>query len=64
MSNISFLNNKICDETYKDEYMQQVVMDNELPPFCKNHHCTERGPKRDKCAYTAFSYVERKRLEA
>lgn len=43
-----------AEETYKDKYMQQVVMDNELPLFCKNHHCTERGPKCDKCAYTAM----------
>ena len=40
--------------SYDAEYMQQVVMDNELPLFCKNHHCTSRGPKCDKCAYTAM----------
>lgn len=39
--------------SYDAEYMQQFVMDNDLPLFCKNHKCTSRGPKCDKCAYTA-----------
>lgn len=41
-------------EKYKKELLQQPVMDGELPLFCKNHHCTERGPQCDKYAYTAI----------
>lgn len=43
-----------AEEKYKAELMQQPVLDNELPLFCKNHHCTERGPKCEKCAYNAM----------
>ena len=41
-------------EKYRNEFEQAPVMDKELPNFCKNHHCTERGPQCDKCAYTAM----------
>lgn len=41
-------------EKYEQELLQQPVMDGELPLFCKNRHCTERGPQCDKCAYTAM----------
>ena len=42
-------------EKYIDELNPQPVLDGPLPKFCKAHHCTERGPKCDKCAYTAMS---------
>jgi hypothetical protein len=40
-----------------------VRYDGPLPAFCRSHHCTERGPKCDKCAYTAFSSSHRRWLE-
>jgi hypothetical protein len=49
---------------YIDELNPQPVLDGPLPNFCNNHHCTERGPKCDKCAYTAFSSSQRRWLEA
>ena len=48
---------------YQNELEMQPVLDGQLPKFCKSHHCTERGPKCDKCAYTAFSSSHRRRLE-
>lgn len=48
---------------YIDELNPQPVLDGPLPKFCIAHHCTERGPKCDKCAYTAFSSSHRRRLE-
>lgn len=39
---------------YIDELNPQPVLDRPLPKFCIAHHCTERGPKCDKCAYTAM----------
>lgn len=35
-----------------------------LPGFCIAHHCTERGPKCDRCAYIAMSSSERRKMEA
>lgn len=49
---------------YQKEFEMQPVLDGPLPKFCIAHHCTERGPKCDKCAYTAFSSSHRRRLEA
>lgn len=44
---------------YKQELLQQPAMDGELPLYCKNKRCTERGPKCAKCAYTAMgNYTE------
>ena len=48
---------------YIDELNPQPVLDGPLPKFCIAHHCTERGPKCDKCAYTAFSSSHRRWLE-
>lgn len=49
---------------YQKEFEMEPVLDEPLPKFCKAHHCTERGPKCAKCAYTAFSSSHRRRLEA
>lgn len=49
---------------YQKEFEMQPVLDGPLPKFCIAHHCTERGQKCDKCAYTAFSCSHRRRLEA
>ena len=46
-------------EKYIDELNPQPVLDRQLPKFCKAHHCTERGPKCDKCAYTAMATHEK-----
>lgn len=35
-----------------------------LPGFCIAHHCTERGPKCDRCAYIAMSSSERRKMKA
>jgi hypothetical protein len=51
-------------EKFIDELNPQPVLDRQLPKFCIAHHCTERGPKCDKCAYTAFSSSQRRWLEA
>lgn len=51
-------------EKFIDELNPQPVLDRQLPKFCIAHHCTERGPKCDKCAYTAFSGSQRRWLEA
>lgn len=51
-------------EKFIDELNPQPVLDRQLPKFCIAHHCTERGPKCDKCAYTAFSSSHRRWLEA
>ena len=48
---------------YQKEFEMQPVLDGQLPKFCIAHHCTERGPKCAKCAYTAFSSSHRRRLE-
>lgn len=48
---------------YQKEFEMQPVLDGPLPKFCIAHHCTERGPKCDKCAYTTFSSSHRRRLE-
>ena len=44
---------------YQKEFEMQPVLDGQLPKFCIAHHCTERGPKCDRCAYTALSSSER-----
>lgn len=49
---------------YRKEFEMEPVLDGPLPKFCIAHHCTKRGPKCDKCAYTAFSSSHRRRLEA
>lgn len=46
-------------EKYEQEFLQQLVMDGELPLFCKNHHCTERGPQCARCSYTALGPEKR-----
>lgn len=48
---------------YQKEYEMQPVLDGPLPKYCKARHCTERGLKCDKCAYTAFSSSQRRKLE-
>lgn len=48
---------------YQKEFEMQPVLDGPLPKFCIAHHCTERGPKCDKCVYTTFSSSHRRRLE-
>lgn len=48
---------------YQKEFEMQPVLDGPLPKFCIAHHCTERGPKCDRCAYTAFGSSHRRRLE-
>lgn len=45
-------------EKYIDELNPQPVLDGPMPKFCIAHHCTERGPKCDKCAYTAMATHE------
>lgn len=37
-----------------------VRYDGPLPAFCRSHHCTERGEKCAKCAYTAMGSMRRK----
>ena len=54
----------MAGERYRKEFEMQPVLDGPLPKFCIAHHCTERGPKCDRCAYTAFSSSHRRRLEA
>lgn len=54
----------MAGERYRKEFEMEPVLDIPLPKFCIAHHCTERGPKCDKCAYTAFSSSHRRRLEA
>lgn len=51
-------------DEFRKEMMGTIVSDKTLPKFCIAHHCTKRGPKCDKCAYTAFSSSHRRRLEA
>lgn len=46
-------------EKYIDELNPQPVLDWPMPKFCIAHHCTERGPKCDKCAYTAMATHEK-----
>lgn len=53
----------MAGERYRKEFEMQPVLDGPLPKFCIAHHCTERGPKCDKCAYTAFSSSHRRWLE-
>lgn len=45
----------MAGERYRKEFEMEPVLNRPLPKFCIANHCTERGPKCDKCAYTAFS---------
>lgn len=56
---IGTFDNRCAEKIYNDEYLQQPVLDGQLPKFCIAHHCTERGPKCDKCAYTAMATHEK-----
>jgi hypothetical protein len=51
-------------EYYRKEFEQAPVIDNELPSFCKARHCSKRSKACAKCAYTAMSSSERRKLEA
>jgi len=46
-------------EIFRKEFFGEPVLDAPLSEFCRSHHCTERGPKCDRCAYTALSSSER-----
>lgn len=48
-----------AEEKYKAELMPQPVLEEELPNFCKNNGCSERGLKCEYCSYTAMSIRER-----
>lgn len=54
----------MTEERLLSDFAQQPVFDEgPLPKFCIAHHCTERGPKCDKCAYTAFCSSHRRKME-
>lgn len=44
----------------REQLMSEPVLDGPLPSFCVAHHCTERGEKCAKCAYTAMGSMRRK----
>lgn len=46
-------------EIYRKEFICEPVLDGPLPDFCRAHHCTERGPKCDRCAYTALGSLRK-----
>lgn len=46
-------------EIYRKEFFCEPVLDGPLPDFCRAHHCTERGPKCARCAYTALGSMRK-----
>ena len=50
-------------EIFRKEFLCGPVLKAPLSEFCKAHHCTERGPKCDRCAYTAMGSSMRRKLE-
>lgn len=54
----------MTEERLLADFAQLPVSDEgPLPKFCIAHHCTKRNKACYKCAYTAFSSEERRRLE-
>ena len=49
-------------EIFRKEFFGEPVLDAPLSEFCRSHHCTERGPKCDRCAYTAMGSSMRRKL--
>lgn len=56
--------NRCAEKIFNEDYLQQPVLDGPLPKFCIAHHCTKRNKACYKCAYTAMSSEERRKLEA
>lgn len=55
----------MTEEEFLKAYMPEPILDGEeLPSFCKSHHCSERSAACAKCGYTAMGSSDRRKLEA